>query len=141
MTELLRLSFQSGASDMHRQSEYDGVHIRVRRDGVLQEILHLTAEEYFTLIQTIKYLSGVKLNIAVVPQDGRMRFNVFRNNVKVPIDVRVSVMPGLRTESVVMRFLDSAKTTIAMQQLGFQEFHYKLIVEQLKRSSGMIIVT
>lgn len=141
VTELLRLSFQSGASDMHRQSEYDWVHIRIRRDGVLQEILHLTAEEYFTLIQTIKYLSGVKLNIAVVPQDGRMRFNVFRNNIKVPIDVRVSMMPWLKTESVVMRFLDSAKTTIKMQELGFQEFHYKLIVEQLKRSSGMIIVT
>ena len=139
--ELIRLAFQAGASDLHRQSEQDGMHLRIRKDGILQHILTIWYAEYITLSQTIKFLSWVKLNILHTPQDGRMRFTSFKNSKPIPIDVRVSIMPGMRSENVVMRFLDSSKTTLKLTELWFEQDHLEILTRQLTKTSGMIIVT
>jgi len=74
INELVRLSFQAGASDMHLQSEQQGVVLRLRINGVLQNVATLTHEEYIVYLMKIKYISGVKINIAKTPQDGRFDF-------------------------------------------------------------------
>jgi len=72
--ELVRLSFQAGASDLHWQSEHDGSYLRIRKDGILKTILKLPRDEYDRYVGTVKFLSNLKINVGYLPQDGRMNF-------------------------------------------------------------------
>jgi type II secretory ATPase GspE/PulE/Tfp pilus assembly ATPase PilB-like protein len=70
----VRLAFQAGASDLHRQSEHNGSYLRIRKDGILKTILELPHDEYDRYVSTIKFLSDLKINVDFMPQDGRMNF-------------------------------------------------------------------
>ncbi|HCB52081.1 TPA: hypothetical protein DEP21_05995 [Patescibacteria group bacterium] len=71
ITEIVRLGFQTGASDLHLQPEEKGVILRLRIDGVLQEILTFEHEDFLKYLQKLKFVAGVKMNVDYVPQDGR----------------------------------------------------------------------
>ena len=114
VNELIRLTFQSGASDLHFQPQIEGVVMRMRKDGVMKPLLNFTHTEFKKYLLKIKFMAGTKMNIDYLPQDGRFDFMVGGTDAQKKIDVRVSVMPGLRGEGIVMRFLDS--------QDGFKTF-------------------
>jgi len=108
--ELIRLAFQTGASDLHFQPQEDGVVVRIRIDGVLQELLEFTHQDFVKYLQKMKFISGTKMNIDYLPQDGRFSFeatDIHGEHRKV--DVRVNFMPGVESESTVLRFLDPTK--------------------------------
>ena len=84
--------------------------MRVRKDGLLQTIAIFTHAEWKKYLMKIKFISGTKMNIDETMQDGRFDFvSPDSSGGSSKIDVRVSVMPGLRGESVVLRFLDASK--------------------------------
>lgn len=139
--ELVRLAFQAGASDLHWQSEYDGSYLRIRRDGILKTILKLPREEYDRYISTVKFLSNLKINVSFLPQDGRMSFQTMVLNRPTNIDVRVSTMPGLRGENIVMRYLDSTKTVLPLDKIWFRSDYLVQLQTALDKTTGMIIVT
>lgn len=141
ITEIVRLSFQSWASDMHMQWEAQWVILRLRRNGILEQVGMLTHEDFAVYLMKIKYISGVKMNIALTPQDGRFDFQVWMNDQARKIDARVSFMPGLRGESVVIRFLDGSKSIMTFSDIGFASYHIPTIVANLKKNSGLILVT
>jgi type II secretory ATPase GspE/PulE/Tfp pilus assembly ATPase PilB-like protein len=89
----------------------------LRRNGVLEQVAMLTHEDFAVYLMKIKYISGVKMNIAKTPQDGRFEFQVRMDNESRQIDARVSFMPGLRGESVVVRFLDSSKSIMTFSEI------------------------
>ncbi len=141
LKEIIRLAFQAGASDLHWQSEHDGSYLRIRQDGILKTVLKLAHDEYDRYVGTVKYLSDLKINVDFMPQDGRMNFETLMTWVPKQIDVRVSTMPGLRGENIVMRYLDGTKTILTLEQIWFRSDHLADIQQSLDKTTGMIIVT
>lgn len=126
-----------GASDIHIEPEENGIRVRYRLDGVLQDVLHLERTIYERIISRLKLLSGMILNIRDEAQDGRFSFVVEEKE----IEVRASIIPGASGESMVMRLLDPTVASFSMPTLGLNEIMQAMMVEQLKRPNGLIITT
>ena len=94
--EVIRLTYQVGASDLHFQPEQDKIVMRMRKDGIMKNVLEFTDAEFKKYLLKLKFMSGAKMNIDYLPQDGRFDFQVDINGNKKQIDVRVNFMPGLR---------------------------------------------
>ncbi len=129
-------SINLNASDVHIEPEEEKVKMRIRVDGVLQEIIDMEKKVYKGVLSRIKLLSGIKLNITDRAQDGR--FSVLMP--KTTIEVRVSTIPTEYGESIVMRLLNP-KNLIDLEQLGLRKDLLEIFKEQIKRTTGMIIVT
>ena len=130
-------AFKTHASDVHFQPEEKEVLVRFRIDGVLKPIFKISAHIYEGIIKEIKYLSDLKLNITNIPQDGQHSFLI--NERK--INVRVSIMPSHYGETCVMRLLDSQKTFVEIEKMGFTGEALKNIQEAVQLPHGMILVT
>jgi type II secretory ATPase GspE/PulE/Tfp pilus assembly ATPase PilB-like protein len=116
--ETVRLSFQSGASDLHLQPEDSKIILRLRLDGVLQDVIEFDQKEFWKYLQKLKFISGVKMNISYLPQDGRFSFEASTpQGEQKRVDARVNFMPGIQTESTVIRFLDSEKGVSTFQEI------------------------
>lgn len=139
--EVIRLTYQAGASDLHFQPQSDSVLMRMRKDGIMKNVLEFTQAEFKKYLLKMKFMSGVKMNIDYLPQDGRFDFPVDINGKKKQIDVRVSFMPGLRGEGIVMRFLDADEGILTFTDLGFLPETINLIKDHLTKNYGMILIT
>jgi type II secretory ATPase GspE/PulE/Tfp pilus assembly ATPase PilB-like protein len=125
-----------GASDIHIEPETNQVKIRARIDGILQDVVFINGRVYETLLSRIKLLSGLKLNIADRPQDGR--FSITSGGTA--IEVRVSALPSEHGESLVLRVLNP-KSLIEIDVLGLRKDLLKIFEREIKKPNGMIIVT
>lgn len=142
LMQLIRFAFQAGASDMHRQSEDEKVLLRLRLDGVMKTITEFNHNEYAAYVQKIKFLWGMKMNIDYLPQDGRLSFEVdLANNVHKKIDVRINSMPWTKAESLVLRYLDSARSSSTFEQIWFWGTGYDQLMNALGKHEGMILIT
>ncbi len=140
--QLISLSFQAGASDLHLQSEDKWVLVRIRIDGVLQEILEFTHDDFRKYLQKIKFISGAKMNVDYIPEDGRFDFEVdLPDGKKKKIDARVSFLPGIQEESTVIRFLDSTTGIRTFEELGFAGKNYDLLKKHLEKNTGIVILS
>ncbi|MFA7717613.1 MAG: GspE/PulE family protein [Candidatus Absconditabacterales bacterium] len=137
--QIVRLAFQTGASDLHFQSEEKGVLTRIRIDGVLQEILEFTHDDFRKYLQKLKFISGAKMNIDYLPEDGRFDFVVEKDNESKKVDARLSFLPGITEESTVIRFLDSSAGLKTFEELGFKGKSYDLLDKHLEKNTGIII--
>jgi type IV pilus assembly protein PilB len=139
---IIRLSFQAWASDLHFQPEEDGIVLRLRIDWVLHQIITFTHQEFWKYMQKIKFISGVKMNIDYIPQDGRFSFEaVDRNWQSKKIDARISFMPWIQTESIVIRFLDASQNVEDFKDIWFTDFQMEILERNLQRTSGIIFMT
>ncbi len=125
------------ASDIHFEPFEKSFHIRYRIDGVLHEMESPPKNLQAAVISRIKIMS--KLNIAErrLPQDGRIKLRVMGKE----IDFRVSTLPTLFGESVVMRILDSESITFDLDHLGFPRENLKIFEDLISRPYGIILVT
>jgi len=90
----------------------------------------------------MKFISGTKMNIDYLPQDGRFSFeatDIHGENRKV--DVRVNFMPGVESESTVLRFLDPTKGISTFEKIGFTERTYAILKRNLEKNTGITIFT
>ncbi|MCJ7786867.1 GspE/PulE family protein, partial [Patescibacteria group bacterium] len=146
VTEILEIilggAISLDASDIHIEPEEKQVKIRVRLDGILQDVLVLDKKTYENLLSRVKLLSGVKLNITDRPQDGR--FSVLVPPTKDTggghIEIRTSSLPAEHGESMVLRILNP-KSLIDMETLGLREDLLKILRKEIKKPNGMIIIT
>lgn len=125
-----------GVSDIHFEPQEEQGRLRIRLDGVLQDILFFDLKIYQGLISRIKLLSKLKLNITDKPQDGRFSISID----ELQIEIRTSSLPSEYGESIVMRILNP-KNLINLEDLGLRKDLYKLFEKEIKRPNGMIIVT
>lgn len=134
---LLRQAVKSRASDIHVEPQEFSMTIRMRIDGVLQDMVPPARKMQAAIATRIKILSKMDIAERRLPQDGRFK-------IKAPgrdIDVRVSVIPTIYGEKVVMRILDSAAVNHDIDQLGFDPELLEEFKMMLSQPHGIIVVT
>lgn len=131
-------ALRARASDIHFEPRKSEVRIRYRIDGVLHDIAKITSRHHSFIISRVKVLAGLKLNIVDISQDGRFSIGV---DDKTTIDVRVSVIPEIYGESIVLRLLGVGIAKLDMEDLGLEVPFLEKIKQQLARSHGMILNT
>jgi general secretion pathway protein E len=125
------------ASDIHVEpGEYEFA-VRLRVDGVMQELSHMPLDKFDATVCRIKILSQLDIAERRLPQDGRMTARV---NSEV-FDVRVSVLPGAMGESVVMRLLRQDRKPYHLADLGMMPDHAELFNRWIKMPNGIVLVT
>jgi len=134
---LIAGALKIGASDIHFEPETEKVRLRYRLDGVLSDIVAIDVLSYEKILNRVKIVSNLKLNINGAPQDGRFTINQ-KNAV---IEVRVSILPSEFGETVVMRLLDPRTIKEGLEQLGIREDLLVLIKEQISKPTGAILTT
>lgn len=134
---LLAAALKFDASDIHVEAEEGGVITRYRLDGILNTIATLQKDLWVRLVSRIKLFSGLKINVTDRPQDGR--FTIAVGGQK--IDVRVSTIPTVYGESVVMRLLRSPAEKLEFENLGLRGRALAALRAQIERPNGMIITT
>jgi len=123
-------------SDIHIEPRKENAKLRIRIDGILEDVLLLDKKIYENLLSRIKLLSGIKLNITNRPQDGR--FSIIID--KATIEIRTSTLPAEFGESIVLRILNP-KSLIDLEALGPREDLLDVFNKEIKKPNGMIIVT
>jgi type IV pilus assembly protein PilB len=134
---LLKQAVKSRASDIHIEPQEKSMTIRMRIDGVLRDMVPPARKMQAAVIARIKILSEMDIAERRLPQDGRFRIKATNRN----IDVRVSTIPTIYGEKVVMRILDSTATSHDIETLGFEPELLEDFRASLSQPHGIIIVT
>lgn len=137
VSSLIKKAVRERASDIHIEPEEDDMIVRLRIDGVLKKVLVLPKEIQNAVVSRIKILSNLKIDETRLPQDGRFRIIIDQGE----IDFRVSVLPNINGEKVVLRILDKSKGLLTLEELGLRGNAYKTMEENIKKAHGMILVT
>ena len=134
---IIRHAVEARASDIHIEPYAKESRVRYRIDGILHSSLALPKSIHNAVISRVKVLAKLKLDETRIPQDGRIRLIV--NNREV--DFRISTLPLVNSEKVVMRILDTAKGAPSLEELGFNKLALRRIREGIKKTSGIFLVT
>ena len=135
---ILVKAVQDGISDIHVEPYERTMQVRYRKDGSLFKSMNLPLTIKNALVARLKILSGLDITERRVPQDGRIKMRMGRNR---SVDFRVSSLPTLYGESVVLRILDKASLNVDLTQLGFAEETFAMLRRCLKRPQGLLLVT
>ncbi|MBI4846717.1 MAG: Flp pilus assembly complex ATPase component TadA [Candidatus Omnitrophica bacterium] len=130
-------AFKERATDIHIEPDEGEIRVRCRVDGFLRELGTYSKELLLPMVSRIKVLAGLDISEKRIPQDGRFRFTVGDTD----IDLRVSTLPTVLGEKIVMRVLDKAMLLIPLDKLGFLPVNLKQFEELIHRPYGMILVT
>lgn len=125
-----------GASDIHIEPEEKELRIRFRVDGVLNEIMNTDISMSEPVVSRIKIMSELNIAEKRIPQDGRMGFRSKQKN----IDIRVSIVPTIYGEKVVMRLLDKSNFALDFEKIGLDSKDLTLISDIISKPYGIILV-
>ena len=134
---LILEAFRARASDIHVEPMASRLRIRYRIDGILREVPAPPRRLEGAIISRIKILSGMDIAEKRLPQDGRIMVNAMGRH----LDLRVSALPGIHGESVVMRILDKSSLLLGITQLGFLEEDMEKWKRVISLPNGIILVT
>ena len=126
-----------GSSDVHFEPEETFVRLRLREDGVLQEIAQIEPSVYQRLLNRVKFISGMKLTDVDTAQDGRFTI-VYKG---MDVEVRVAVAPGAYNQSIVLRILNPEGLAVDFEKLGIQPKLFKILEREIRKPNGMILTT
>lgn len=133
---LMRIIFEAkalGSSDIHIEIYDEAARIRIRIDGALIEKYKLELSEYPELVNKIKIKSNLDITEKRLPQDGRINLPEF--------DIRVSVLPTLHGEKIVMRILSRDASQIDLENLGLTDFEKLAYLEGVKKTNGIVLIS
>jgi type IV pilus assembly protein PilB len=138
LQKILTDAINMGASDLHFEPFEKFYRIRFRVDGVLREIAQPPLAIKEKLASRIKVISRLDISEKRVPQDGRMKLSVSTTR---SIDFRVSTLPTLFGEKIVMRILDGSQAQLGIDALGYDPDQKALLLDAIQRPYGMVLVT
>ena len=134
---VLLMAIRDGASDIHFEPFEHEFRIRLKADGVLQEMVPPPKHLAFPITTRIKVMANLDIAERRLPQDGRIELSVGGH----PVDLRVSVLPTLFGESVVMRVLDRGVVSLNLEKLGMDPDILRRFREMIRRPNGIVLVT
>ncbi|MBR1679488.1 MAG: type II/IV secretion system protein [Bacilli bacterium] len=137
VNEMLLDAARKRASDIHMDPTPDVLNVRIRVDGEL--ILYAVVPEAVkkNLVTRVKIISGMNITESRIPQDGAIKMTADGKD----LDFRVSTLPIVYGEKVVIRLLDYSATTSSLDSLGFSERNYELVQKAISKPNGIILVT
>jgi type IV pilus assembly protein PilB len=138
LQKILLDAIGSGASDIHFEPYEKFYRIRYRMDGILYEIAQPPLSLKEKIASRIKVISRLDIAEKRIPQDGRMKLTLSKNRA---IDFRVSTLPTLHGEKIVMRILDPSSATLGIEALGYEPEQKYALLWAINRPYGMILVT
>ncbi|PIR99733.1 hypothetical protein COT86_02360 [Candidatus Collierbacteria bacterium CG10_big_fil_rev_8_21_14_0_10_43_36] len=135
---MLEFAVIAEASDIHIEALADSVLVRYRIDGVLHDMITLPKSLHPAIVARIKILSSLKLDETRLPQDGRLKFESDEGDV---VSLRVSILPTVEGEKIVLRILESGELSLSLEDLGYDQRSVEIIKKALLRPHGMILIT
>jgi len=135
---ILVKAVQDGISDIHIEPFNRNMQVRYRKDGSLFKSMNLPLNIKNALISRLKILADLDITERRVPQDGRIKMRIGRNKM---VDFRVSSLPTLWGEGIVLRILDKSSLNIDLTRLGFETETFAALKRCLNRPQGMLLVT
>lgn len=136
VNQLLEFAIKSRASDIHIEPQEDKTRVRYRIDGILHEKVILPKKVHDALLSRIKIMANLKIDEKRLPQDGRINFTYGNTEV----DLRVSTLPTVFGEKVVMRLLPKSQKAPTLSELGIRATSLKKFEAQLTRPHGIVII-
>lgn len=137
VNRLIEQAVAARASDIHVEPEAADVRVRLRIDGVLREAETIATARHLALVSRVKILSGLDVVERRLPQDGRFQTSVEGR----AIDIRVSCLPTVHGESLVLRLLDKASAPLDLARLGFADHVRAKLETVLAEPHGILLVT
>jgi type IV pilus assembly protein PilB len=138
---VLMSAIQKGASDIHIEPYEKELRVRYRIDGILYNIMAPPMKYRDAIVSRVKIMSKLDIAEKRLPQDGRIKIRFNEGGVPKEIDFRVSVLPTLFGEKIVMRLLDKDKLMLDMTKLGFEAESLAKFENAILRPWGMVLVT
>ncbi len=133
LEQLIFEAKELGSSDIHFEVFEDTARVRIRIDGILVEKYVIEKANYLELVNKIKIKSNLDITEKRLPQDGRINYDDF--------DIRVSILPTLHGEKIVMRILGHDASNIEIEKLGFEEEEKQLYLQAVKKSNGIVLIS
>lgn len=137
INSLIKQALKMGASDIHIEPFENRIRVRVRIDGDLQEILTPSKHSESAIITRVKIIAGMNIAEKRLPQDGRIEMKIDDS----VIDLRISVLPTVYGEKIVMRLLDRGNFLKTKKELGFTQENMEIFDSILEAPNGVILVT
>lgn len=134
---ILSNAIEANASDIHIEPSEKDVRVRYRIDGILHTSLMLPKSVQPSIVTRIKILSSLKIDESRLPQDGRFHMEVGKKSV----DLRVSILPLIYGEKIVMRILDKSTQAPTLEQLGIRGRALQWVEENIKKTHGIFLIT
>jgi type IV pilus assembly protein PilB len=137
VNQLLADAVRVGASDIHVEQQADGIWIRHRIDGVLRDVTRMPKNTAAALVSRLKIVAGMDIAQRRLPQDGRMKITA--NGLAV--DARVSTLPSVHGEKVVIRLLPDAERITPLDSLGMEPAQLEALVSAATSPQGLVLIT
>ena len=137
VNEMILDAIDRGASDIHFDPFEDGIKVRIRIDGILNDYVDIPNSVKNNVITRIKIISGMNITETRLPQDGAIKTTLGG----MDLDMRVSSLPTKKGEKIVIRILDYSRSLKGIEYLCFSEENYKKILKMLSEPNGIILVT
>ena len=134
---IVQHAVRANASDIHIEPYEKNIRIRFRIDGELQEIMTSSKTTHSAIVTRIKIISKMDIAEKRIPQDGRVEMRIDNKD----IDLRISVLPTVYGEKIVIRILDRSSTILTKSQLGFSEKNIDMFDKIIQSPNGIILVT
>ncbi|MBF0489205.1 MAG: type II/IV secretion system protein [Candidatus Omnitrophica bacterium] len=134
---IIKEAIRQRASDIHMEPSAEGMRVRYRIDGILQDILTVPVESQNSVIVRIKIMARVDITSFQMPQDGRFKMRMPTGE----IDFRLSLLPTTFAQKVVMRILDKSNLSVGLNKLGFSKRSMTILEETVHKPFGMVLVT
>ena len=138
LNKMLLDAINMGASDLHFEPYEKFYRIRYRVDGILREIAQPPLAIKDKLASRIKVISSLDISEKRIPQDGRMKLVLSKSRT---IDFRVSTLPLIHGEKIVMRILDPTSATLGIEALGYEPLQKERLLSAVSRPYGLVLVT
>mgnify|MGYP004459331157 FL=1 len=137
VNEILVDASNKGASDIHFDPHEDYMKIRIRIDGSLSDYAEVPNSVKKNLVTRIKIIAGMNITESRLPQDGAIKATLQGIN----LDLRVSCLPTLNGEKIVIRILDYSMSSSGLENLGFSKSNYEKVLKIISQPNGIILVT